>query len=142
MITVDLIQSNRYQDSVTLMQVAGQVRALPGIADAALMMGTDPNKEMLRDADLLTDAGAAAGPNDLIIALRGTEDGVAAVRGQIDALLRVEVPARGTHEREAPHSLAAGLAAMPDANLVLISTPGLYAAAEARKALLAGRHVM
>src|SRR5690348_16967039 len=65
MITVDLIQPNRYQDSVTLMQVAGQVRALPGVADAALMMGTDPNKEMLRAAGLLTDEGAAAGPNDL-----------------------------------------------------------------------------
>jgi succinyl-CoA synthetase alpha subunit len=142
MITVDLIQPNRYQDSVTLMQVAGQVRALPGIADAALMMGTDPNKEMLRDADLLTDEGAAAGPNDLIIALHGTEEGVESAREQINDLLRVEAPAEGTREREAPHSLAAGAAAMPDANLVLISTPGLYAAAEARKALLSGRHVM
>src|SRR5690348_13176068 len=100
MITVDLIQPNRYQDSVTLMQVAGQVRALPGIADAALMMGTDPNKEMLRDADLLTDEGAAAGPNDLIIALHGTEEGVESAREQINDLLRVEAPAGGTRERE------------------------------------------
>ena len=34
------------------------------------------------------------------------------------------------------------MTALPGANLALISTPGLYAAAEARKALLAGLHVM
>src|SRR5205807_1921501 len=43
---------------------------------------------------------------------------------------------------EPPHTLAAGLALLPGAALALISTPGLYAAAEARKALQLGLHVM
>jgi FdrA protein len=140
--TLDLIQPNKYQDSVTLMQVAVKLRALEGIDDASLMMGTEPNKEMLRDAGLLTPEGQAAGPNDLIVALRGTESAVEAAAGQLESLLAVEVATGEAGRREVPHTLAAGLAAFPEANLVLISTPGLYAAAEARKALLAGRHVM
>jgi succinyl-CoA synthetase alpha subunit len=47
-----------------------------------------------------------------------------------------------TKQKEPPHTLFSGLAILPDANLVLVSTPGLYAAAEARKALQQGRHVM
>lgn len=142
MITRNLIQPNRYQDSVTLMQVAERIRARDGITAAALMMGTPPNKEILEDAGQLTPDGAAAGPNDLIVALQGSETAVAAVAAALDDLLRAEIPAPTDHATVAPHSLAAGLAAQPDTNFVLISTPGLYAAAEARKALLAGRHVM
>lgn len=142
MITVNLVQPNRYQDSVTLMQVAERARALAGIADAALMMGTEPNKELLQDAGLLAPEGEAAGPNDLIIALRGDEAAIQAAQGQMESLLQAQVPAGGAREKEAPHSLGAGLATFPDANLVLISTPGLYAAAEARKALQQDRHVM
>ncbi|MDQ2690969.1 MAG: hypothetical protein M3Y68_02940, partial [Chloroflexota bacterium] len=41
-----------------------------------------------------------------------------------------------------PRSIEMGLELMPSANFVLISTPGEYAAAEARKALQLGLHVM
>src|SRR5207249_701689 len=41
-----------------------------------------------------------------------------------------------------PRTLRAALGDMPDATLALISVPGLYAAAEATKALHAGLHVM
>ena len=142
MITRNLVQPNRYQDSVTLMQVAERVRARDGITTAALMMGTPPNKEILQDAGQLTADGETAGPNDLIVALQGSADAVAAVEAELDDLLRAELPAPTDRAVLAPHSLAEGLAAAPDSNFVLISTPGLYAAAEARKALLAGRHVM
>ncbi len=142
MITRNLIKPNRYQDSVTLMQVAERVRARDGISAAALMMGTPPNKEILQDAAQLTAEGETAGPNDLIIALQGSADAVAAVEAELEDLLRAEIPAATDRTAAIPHSLAGGLAAQPDSNFVLISTPGLYAAAEARKALLAWRHVM
>src|SRR6476659_8973765 len=102
--TVDLVQSNRYQDSVTLMQVAVQLRAVEGIVEASLMMGTGPNKEMLRDAGLLTLEGEAAGPNDLIIALSGAEGAIEAAAGQLEALLRADVATGQEREREEPHS--------------------------------------
>lgn len=140
--TRNLIYPNRYQDSVTLMQAAERLRTRAGIADAALMMGTDPNKEMLAEAGLLAVAGQAAGPNDLIIAVTGADDALAGLDATVEDLLRAPVATGVAVTQEAPHSLAAGLAAQPDTNLVLISTPGLYAAAEARKALMQGRHVM
>ncbi|MGH7308390.1 MAG: acyl-CoA synthetase FdrA, partial [Candidatus Rokuibacteriota bacterium] len=41
-----------------------------------------------------------------------------------------------------PRTLASAVRTLPDASLALISVPGLYAAAEAMKALQAGLHVM
>ncbi|GIV95718.1 MAG: hypothetical protein KatS3mg057_0375 [Herpetosiphonaceae bacterium] len=140
--TIDLVLTNRYQDSVTLMQVAIAVRGIPGIDDASLVMGTEPNKELLREAGLLTAEGEAAGPNDLIVALRGGDEGIAAAQQQIERLLQAEAPASARQREAAPRTLAVGLEALPQANFVLISTPGVYAAAEARKALQLDRHVM
>ncbi len=141
--TANFIQKNRYQDSVTLMQVAVRLRDTSGIEDAALMMGTDPNKEILSEASLLTSDGQAAGPNDLIIALRGSEDAIEHASAHVDDLLRTQGTAASDQPgARTPHSLSSGLAAFPDTNFVLISTPGIYAAAEAQKALAADRHVM
>ncbi len=144
MTTINLVKPNRYQDSVTLMQMAVSLRALEGIGEASLMMGTDPNKEILGEAGLLAPDGERAGPNDLIIALRGETSAVEAAQGKIEELLRAGTPQEADREpgAAAPHTIAGGIAALPAANLVLISTPGLYAAAEARKALLQSRHVM
>ena len=75
MITQNWVQANHYQDSVTLMQAAVRLRAVAGVGDAALMMGTAPNKELLQEAGLLTPAGTAAGPNDLIIAVQRGSSG-------------------------------------------------------------------
>ena len=55
---------------------------------------------------------------------------VEAAQGQIEDVLKGETPANTTSEQEVPHTLAAGLQTLPAANLVLISTPGLYAAAD------------
>jgi succinyl-CoA synthetase alpha subunit len=139
---VDLIKRNLYQDSVALMQIAAQLKARPGIADASLMMGTPPNKEILQEARLLTAEGESAAPNDLIVALSGTEEALVQARAEIDRLLEGRATGAGERAARAPQTLADALDLLPDANLVLISTPGLYAAAEARKALHQGRHVM
>jgi len=68
-----IVSRNRYFDSVFLMQVAQRMTARPGISDASALLATDANKKVLaelgygnsgRAADL-----AAAGPNDLVIAI-------------------------------------------------------------------------
>jgi succinyl-CoA synthetase alpha subunit len=140
--TINQVKRNRYQDSVTLMQAAVSLREIEGIGDASLMMGSEPNKQILAEAGLLAGEGRSAGPNDLIVALQGSEGGIAAATGRLEAILAAQVAPSGQSKPAAIHSMAAGLAEMPDANLVLISTPGIYAASEARKALAAGRHVM
>ncbi len=132
-----------YLDSVALMRLARTIAALPGVATAALMIGTPSNKQIMADADLLAEEGRAATPNDLIVALRaaGREAGEAAL-GEADALL--DRPADRTAGGAAwrPKTLDAAVAALPGANLALVSVPGAFAATEARKALRAGLHVM
>src|SRR6476659_5453914 len=139
---INFVKPNRYQDSVTLMQAAARLREMPGIDDASLMMGTEPNLEMLRDAGLLSKEGESAGPNDLVVALSGSTEALNHVEQQLEDLLRSELPHAEMREREEPHTLSAGLSELPAANFVLISTPGIYAAAEARKALGMDLHVM
>jgi FdrA protein len=138
----NIVKQNRYQDSVTLMQVAVRLRAIMGVEDASLMMGTEPNKEMLAEAGLLAAEGRIAGPNDLIIAVSGTGDALSGIEAELEALLQAEIPSSGERTETTPRTLVSGIAALPGANLALISTPGLYAAAEARKALLASMHAM
>src|SRR2546422_2109881 len=73
-----VIKSSAYFDSVTLMLVQRDVRRLPGVEEAGAVMGTEANKELLRDAGLLTPEAQAARPDDLILAVRATSDEAAA----------------------------------------------------------------
>ena len=141
MATGCLVERNAYFDSVVLMRISAELNLRPEVTAASLMMGTDANKAILRDAGLLAAAGEDAGVNDLVIAV-AAEDGV------VDELLQAardmlaaDVPsADGERRPRRPRSLVEACADMP-ANLALVSTPGAYAAAEALKALRLGLHV-
>ena len=67
------VEKNTYADSVRLMQVGRLLREQPGIADAGVVMGTPANLASLAEAALLAETAAAAGPNDLVLAVRATE---------------------------------------------------------------------
>src|SRR5437764_5786252 len=126
----NIVKPNLYQDSVALMQIAAQLKAIDGIAEASLMMGTVPNKEILQEAGLLAEQGEAAGPNDLLIALKGSsEAAISTAEEEADQLLQGKQPTEGG-QREAgrPHTIAEGAGVLARANLALISTPRLYAA--------------
>ena len=71
------IRKGFYLDSVALMRAARSIAELPGIEDAGMMIGTPANMEILREAGLLDEAGAQAGPGDLIIALRARNSAAA-----------------------------------------------------------------
>src|SRR5438094_3919904 len=106
-------------------------------------MSTPHNKKILEKPGQDDDEGKTAGPNDLVIAVRGSDNAVSKAEQEAGKLLEgKQQTSSGARQAEAPHTLYAGLQLLPDANLALISTPGLYAAAEARKALHAGLHVM
>jgi FdrA protein len=122
------VRKGFYADSVALMRVAREV-GRNGI-EASLMIGTPSNKALLKDSGLLTREGAAARPEDLIIAVKGSKAEEALVLAERLLLSGV----KGS-ENEIPQTLA-------DANLALISVPGEFAAAEARRALGRGLNVM
>jgi FdrA protein len=137
------VRKGFYLDSVALMRSAQAIAALPGVEEAGLMIGTPANKEILREAGVLGDVGAQAGPGDLIIALRAS-NAEAAEAAMIEARRVLDQP-RGAVSAGAawqPRTLRGAVQQMPDANLALISVPGDFAAAEARKALRRGLNVM
>ncbi len=145
---VNRVRRGFYLDSVALMRLSRQVADRPGIAIASLMIGTPSNLEILADAGLLAEDVPDAGPNDLVLAVRATDAGKAGLDRAEAAMAEAEArldSGRGSGGGGAdwrPRSLAAGIDALPGANLVLISVPGAFALAEARRALNKGLNVM
>jgi len=135
---------NLYRDSVSLMQLSAALSKRPGVTEASAVMATPTNLDLLREAKLL-DGKVEAGVNDLLIVARGDEPAVKAALDEAEALLAAGPEGAigsAARARKAPRSLSLAVAEKPAANLVLISTPGDYAAAEARKALNLGLNVM
>jgi len=134
------VERGRYLDSVVLMRLSRRLAALPGIEGAALMIGSPANKTLLREAGLLANEGEQAGANDLVIAVRAADEHAA--RGALDCALSLESERQHAENLPRTRTLAAALEALPQANLALISVPGDFAAAEARKALERGLHAL
>jgi len=136
---------NLYRDSVSLMQLADGLAKLPGVDRASVLMASEANLGLMRDAGLL-EGRIDAGPNDLLIALQAKTDAtVAAAMAHAEKALKEEPSSAAgarTPGETAPRSIEMAASAMPGANLALISTPGEYAAAEATKALRLGLNVM
>src|SRR4051812_4989959 len=132
-----------YLDSIVLMRISRQIAALPGVEEAGLIIGTPANKEILREADILGREGSDADPGDLIIALR-TTDARAADAALAEARRLLDQPSAlgQTAAIESSRTIRAAVQRLPEANLALISVPGDFAVAEARKAMELGLHVM
>src|SRR5712691_3118569 len=141
---VATVRRNAYVDSVTLLQVSAEMVSLAGVRDAALVMASDLNRQLLGDSGLLVGDAPTAGPNDLVIAARAADDSLAAAAlQQAEALLAGRRRGGGSGEPSSspPRSLRSAHRADPEANLALVSVPGPYAAGEARQALADGLHV-
>jgi FdrA protein len=137
------IKSSAYFDSVALMLVQREVRALAGVREAGAVMGTEANKELLRDAGVLSPEGSAARPDDLILAVDAVDDAAAdgALAHAEELLTRRREPA-GVQEGYRPKTVASAARMLSGANLALVSVPGRFAAGVAGEALDAGLHVM
>ena len=130
---------NRYYDSVFLMRVARRLTGEPGISDAAVVMGTPQNLEVLAGAGYTGVGGLGASPNDLVVALKAdTREIARAVLESIDNWLRRDPVREG---KLVPRTLDQALDSQPSSNLAVISVPGEFAAAEAAKALRADLNV-
>ncbi len=135
-----LIKASEYHDSVTLMLVARELTALPGVQDAAVVMGTESNKSILAQSGLLTAEASAAGPNDLVIAVSSEGDPAEALQEAEKLLARKQAAAEGDDFR--PKTIRGAVKTRPEANVCIISIAGRYAADEAEEALQNGMHVL
>ncbi|HEY5670414.1 MAG TPA: acyl-CoA synthetase FdrA, partial [Anaerolineales bacterium] len=135
------IRSGVYYDSVILMQLQRSLIELPGILDAGVVMGTPANKDILTQSNLLFPEVEAAVADDLVIVVKGSDrESAKAAINKVDELL---VTRRGTeteHEYR-PKSLDTAIQLLPEAQWVMISVPGRYAARIARQSLNSGKNV-
>ena len=136
-----LVKKNSYYDSVTLMLATDEVKKIEGVEEPLVGMGTDTNKEFLKDLGMLTPEAESAGPNDLLVVVKGPEGVLEKAVEMVEEFLKGEKGVEETGEVIAS-SLDSALEVMPDADLVLISIAGEYAGREAMKALEKGLHVM
>lgn len=138
MFRVCQVQKRRYFDSMFLMRVTQRLRAEPGITEAAVVMGTPANIQILKELGFPEQDLLGVGPDDLVIALAGEDE--SRVRS---ALAKVEgfLSGRAEEARLAPKTLEQAVAQLPEANLAVISLPGRYAGREAKRALERGLNV-
>jgi FdrA protein len=142
-ILVNDVRQACYLDSVALMRYSKTLMEVDGVVEAAMMMGTPANREIMTNAGLLGPDARSASGGDLIIGVRA-ENAKAAQAALDEAKRLVEQPSgnRGSRMAWRPRSIRAAVASQPDANLALISVAGEFAVAEARKAIRRGLHVM
>ena len=131
----------QYHDSVSLMLVAKEIKNVEGVLDAAVMMGTDANKNLLKQAGLLTMEANEAAPDDLMIVIKKDQD-VDEVLMQTDAFLNKSAAHESGSGLGTPKSLRSAVVRNQKINFVEISVAGAYAAREAREALASGLHVL
>ncbi len=142
-VVMNEVRARTYLDSVALMRLSRGIADMADVVEAAVMMGTPSNKQIMDDAGLLAGDGRAAEAADLILGVRATTVTAAeSALAEANRLLDQPTGSRGDGETWRPKTIRAAVAAAPDANLALISVPGEFAAAEARDALRRGLHVM
>jgi succinyl-CoA synthetase alpha subunit len=110
------VKRNFHRDSVQLLHLSEEAKKIDGITDAAVVMGTTTNKEILQKLGLLTDEGRASSESDMILAVMADSQPL------IEKVLKPPV-AKG----RSYYSLDAALQAVPDANLAVVSIPGEHA---------------
>lgn len=131
---------NLYKDSVSLMTVSARVTSIPGIEAASVVMASATNVDNLAQAGL---GAFEVRPNDLIVAVSGSDGACDEALAVADKLLSASPPDSGEQASATPTtSIQMAVATEPALNLALISVPGDYAAAEAMKALRLGMDVM
>lgn len=138
------IKPGEYFDSVTLMLAGRDLSGLPGVRDAAVVMGTRENLAILAASGLLCPEFAAAGDTDLLLAVSADDEAAAAraLEAAEKRLAERKSKPAGPAGAASARSLEGALKLLPGSRLALISVAGRYAAAEAWKALDRGLHVM
>lgn len=136
-----IVKPSEYHDSVSLMLVAQELARLPGVIDAAVVMATEANKGILKEAGLLTPEADAASPNDLVIAVSAADESLSGALAEVERLLQKK-GAEGETSEFRPKTIRGAVKSNPAANLAVVSVAGRYAADESWEALHKGLHVL
>lgn len=131
-----IIKKNNYQDSINLMLLTNEINTVEGVEQCSIMMGTDANKDIFKNTNLLTEEAKTASPSDMVIVMEAKSDQVVEqALKKIDQFLSdLSVKKQQSGVTEA-NSLDEALEMQPDANVALFSIPGEYAADVMEQAL-------
>ncbi|EOI53583.1 DUF1116 domain-containing protein [Enterococcus gilvus] len=137
-----VILKNNYQDSINLMLLTNRINDLETVTMSQIMMGTNANKDILNNTNLLTEEANTASPNDLMIVVESDQAAIMdQVLPEVEQFLS-DLSSKGSEEQaQVATTWQEALDAMPDANMALFSIPGEYGAAEMETALKKGLHV-
>jgi len=134
----NIVKKNLFRDSVQLLHLSEEAKKIKGVLDAAIVMGTDLNKELLRREGLLTEAGEKASENDMIVAVKAEDSAdINVLVGKVEELLTAQTITRETYF----YSVESAIQNFPEANLALISVPGEHAKEVAIPFIRRGIHI-
>jgi FdrA protein len=131
-----------YRDSVALLALASKLQQREHIVRTGVVMATPANLRLLAESDMLPD-GVQAGPDDLLITVKGGDPG-AVEDALVFAATALSSTDAGSSEvsEQRPQTIVEGIADRPGATVATVSVPGTYAAIVAEQALRRGLHVM
>lgn len=140
------LKKGSFQDSVSLMIVSKKLSELPCVEEVSVMMGTPANKSLLKATGFWHDVLDEATPNDICISIK-TEDNNPAVVDIVsdaleEALADIAKGQKSGSQLTTVRSWRMAKAKNPDANMLLISIAGEYAAELAHQGLDDGCNIM
>ena len=137
------IRKNAYFDSVTLMLISSKVEELDGVIGAAVMMGTDHNKDLMMRAGLLDQARASeCEANDLVISVNAENESIIEKAKAVIEEQFSKDSATSDGKDIPVKSIEAAYDKLGGADMCVVSLPGRYAKREVMKALKKGVHVL
>lgn len=137
-----VIKPNTYFDSVSLMSLSTKANQIEGVEQAIIAMGTEMNKEVMRNVGLMTDEIETAKTSDLIIVVKtANEEENETAFSQVEELLTKKNTSKSKSDISYS-TISSAVKSHPEANLAVIAVNGAYAPREAKKALENNLHVM
>ncbi|MFE8697581.1 acyl-CoA synthetase FdrA [Cytobacillus sp. FJAT-53684] len=137
-----VIKPNTYFDSVSLMSLSTKANQIEGVEQAIIAMGTEMNKEVIRNVGLMTPEVEEAKNSDLMIVVKAVNDEQCeSAFVSINELLTKKNTSKSKSQVKYS-TITSAAQSIPEANLAIIAVNGAYAPREARKALENDLHVM
>ena len=137
-VTKNIVKRNFFRDSVQMMLLSDQLKKEPGVINAAIIMGTELNKNTLQRSGLLTIDGNEAGETDTIISLSCDDESSLNI-----AIAKAEqlLTSKTGKVRSEFSNLDSALKSFNIANLAIVSIPGRYVKDIALELLNKGLHL-
>ena len=144
MILRNVVKKNSYYDSATLMLLTSKIgKSIGSTQNVAVMMATDMNKDLMDASGLLNDDGREAGSNDLLFAIKGeTENDIDGALESANEALNARASHIEDKSTKVMKTVEQVLDNYPNSTLAVVSLPGNFAYREAKKLLLANKHVL